>query len=53
MAKIEHYTLQSIKLAGRDEEIPVGRNYGAEITDFLKDKLRLITRVPDLFEHKK
>ena len=53
VAKIEHYTRQSIKLAGRDEEIPVGRNYGAEITDFLKDKLRLITRVPDLFEHKK
>ena len=53
VAKIERYTRQSIKLVDRDEVIPVGRNYGAEIGDFLKDKLRLITRVPELFDHKK
>lgn len=53
VAKIERYTRQSIKLVDRDEVIPVGRNYGAEIGDFLKDKLRLITRVPELFDYKK
>lgn len=53
VTKIERYTRQSIKLVDRDEVIPVGRNYGAEIGDFLKDKLRLITRVPELFDYKK
>ena len=37
MAKIEHYSKQSIKLRGIDEEIPVGRNYVAEIGTLLKD----------------
>lgn len=37
VAKIEHYSKQSIKLRGIDEEIPVGRNYVAEIGTLLKD----------------
>jgi DNA-binding LytR/AlgR family response regulator len=51
--KVEHYTKQSIKLIGYDDEIPVGRFYGIQIAEYLKDKLKMMTKLPDFFEHNK
>lgn len=52
-AKVEQFTKQSIKLMGCEEEIPVGRSFGSEIADYLKDKLKLMTKIPEIFERKK
>lgn len=52
-SKVEQYSRQSIKLLGIDDEIPVGRSFGTEITDYLRDTLKFVTKLPEMFEHKK